>query len=71
MGKELRYRIVCPLCGKGFDSRTGTRMEGKWHGIVICPDCLKTLKVAVGGLQMTSSTLEEEEKSQDKKEEIQ
>lgn len=36
MSKDLKYRAVCPLCGKPFDSRDGKRaLDGK----VICGEC--------------------------------
>ena len=36
--KELRYRVICPLCGKAFDSR----VEGKLlfvDNCLYCNDC--------------------------------
>ena len=37
MSKEIRYRAVCPICGKGFD----IRHEGFKHpdGRIVCADC--------------------------------
>lgn len=35
--KDLKYRVICPLCGKVFDSREGELLDGK----LVCPDCFK------------------------------
>lgn len=35
--KDLKYRAICPLCGKVFDSREGELLDGK----LVCPDCFK------------------------------
>lgn len=35
--KDLKYRAICPLCGKVFDSREGELLDGS----LVCPDCLK------------------------------
>ena len=36
MSKEMKYRAVCPLCNKGFD----TRNEGfLYWGHLICANC--------------------------------
>lgn len=35
--KDLKYRAICPLCGKAFDSRKGKVLDGK----LVCPDCFK------------------------------
>lgn len=37
--KELRYRAVCPHCGKAFDTRYGTL----YWGDLICRDCVKKM----------------------------
>ena len=36
MDKDLKYRVICPLCGKSFDSR-----DGKFSpdGKVVCQEC--------------------------------
>ena len=34
---KLKYRAICPLCGKAFDSREGELLDGK----LVCPDCCK------------------------------
>lgn len=34
---KLKYRVICPLCGKAFDSREGELLDGK----LVCPDCFK------------------------------
>lgn len=34
---KLKYRAICPLCGKAFDSREGELLDGK----LVCPDCFK------------------------------
>lgn len=36
MSKELKYRVICPLCGKSFDSRDGKLSP---DGKVVCPEC--------------------------------
>lgn len=36
MSKELKYRAVCPLCGKPFDSRDGNLSP---DGKVVCHEC--------------------------------
>ena len=36
--KELRYRTICPLCGKAFDRRVEGKLfigDNRWH----CDDC--------------------------------
>lgn len=35
MNKDLKYRALCPLCGKVFDSRYGKLADGK----VVCQEC--------------------------------
>ena len=35
MDKDLKYRAICPLCGKAFDSRYGKFADGK----VVCQEC--------------------------------
>ena len=35
--KDLKYRAICPLCGKVFDCREGELLDGK----LVCPDCFK------------------------------
>ena len=35
MYKDLKYRAICPLCGKAFDSRNGKFADGK----VVCQEC--------------------------------
>jgi formylmethanofuran dehydrogenase subunit E len=37
MNKNIRYRIVCPLCNKGFDGRKGLKLSER----VVCPNCYK------------------------------
>lgn len=44
--KILRYRAVCPRCGKSFDSRGGALIGGRLH----CPDCAKARKYATSKL---------------------
>lgn len=39
MSKLMKYRAVCPLCNKGFDSRTGELYRGQ----LVCPDCHKKI----------------------------
>lgn len=34
---KLKYRAICPLCGKAFDSREGEVLDGK----LVCPNCFK------------------------------
>lgn len=34
---KLKYRAICPLCGKAFDSREGELLGGT----LVCPDCFK------------------------------
>lgn len=36
MSKDLKYRAVCPLCGKPFDSRDGKLIP---DGKVVCGEC--------------------------------
>lgn len=36
MDKELKYRVICPLCGKSFDSRDGKLSP---DGKVVCHEC--------------------------------
>ena len=36
MSKELKYRVICPLCGKSFDSREGKIAP---DGKVVCGEC--------------------------------
>ena len=36
MSKELKYRVICPLCGKSFDSRDGKLSP---DGKVVCHEC--------------------------------
>lgn len=35
--KDLKYRAICPLCGKAFDCREGGLLDGS----LVCPDCFK------------------------------
>lgn len=35
--KDLKYRAICPLCGKAFDCREGDLLDGS----LVCPDCFK------------------------------
>lgn len=36
MNKELKYRAICPICSKAFDSRNeGFLIRGRLH----CADC--------------------------------
>lgn len=35
--KDLKYRAICPLCGKAFDSREGELLDES----LVCPDCFK------------------------------
>ena len=35
--KDLRYRAICPHCGKPFDTRLGQLFWGE----LICPECEK------------------------------
>lgn len=44
--KILRYRAVCPRCGKSFDSRAGALIGGRLH----CTDCAKEIKYATSKL---------------------
>ena len=37
--KDLKYRAVCPKCGKVYDTRNGI----SWGGILICPDCHRSI----------------------------
>lgn len=38
--KDLKYRAVCPHCGKAFD----TRHEGEsYWGVLICADCTEKM----------------------------
>ena len=36
MDKELKYRVICPLCSKSFDSRDGKLSP---DGKVVCQEC--------------------------------
>ena len=36
MDKDLKYRAICPLCGKSFDSRDGKLSP---DGKVVCQEC--------------------------------
>lgn len=36
MNKDLKYRAICPLCGKLFDSRNGKLSP---DGKVVCQEC--------------------------------
>lgn len=36
MSKKLKYRVICPLCGKSFDSRDGHLSP---DGKVVCREC--------------------------------
>ena len=36
MSKKLKYRVICPLCGKSFDSRDGKLSP---DGKVVCHEC--------------------------------
>lgn len=36
MSKELKYRVICPLCGKPFDRRNGKLSP---DGKVVCHEC--------------------------------
>lgn len=36
MDKDLKYRVICPLCGKSFDSRDGKLSP---DGKVVCHEC--------------------------------
>lgn len=37
MNKDIKYRIVCPICNKGFDGREGLKLNER----VVCQDCYK------------------------------
>ena len=37
MNKNIKYRIVCPICNKGFDSREGQKLNER----IICSNCYK------------------------------
>ena len=40
--KELKYRAVCPQCGKPYDTRNGKNL----NGVLLCPECYKALPFA-------------------------
>lgn len=44
--KILRYRAICPRCGKAFDSRGGALIDGH----LCCYDCGKAIKQATSKL---------------------
>ena len=39
MSKELKYKTICPICGKVFDGRNGKRIP---DGKVVCRECFDT-----------------------------
>lgn len=39
MSKYFKYRMICPICGKVFDSRNGKRIP---DGKVVCCECFDT-----------------------------
>lgn len=54
MSKELKYRVICPLCGKPFDRRNGKLSP---DGKVVCHECYEHFGFAtyIYGLPMKAT----------------
>lgn len=44
MSKDLKYRAICPVCGKGFDTRYEGFLDGGKR--LICADCYHKIPFA-------------------------
>ena len=61
MDKDLKYRAICPLCGKSFDSRDGKLSP---DGKVVCQECYDHF--GFGAYVVWGTDCPEDEKSEKK-----